>query len=273
MEEQVLIKSTRYNVKRIVGIVVIIGAVLSLIGLLTILIYVNSLMYDSYIEQKYYYEQTYRSHQWYFDHSYDEVAKSEGDCYKNQRCEACQFIIDSTSQFEYTISSIIGSPNRFRYHGIDWWDFEDNTLMEFLILSSPPFIIFSLISALLYWLLRNYEMIVTDKRVFGRVAWGKRVDLPVDSVSAIASVSVWKGVSVSTSSGKIKFLLMKNADEIYNILNNLLIERQQKKNEASSAKESNNSVADELKKYKELLDSGIISEAEFEAKKKQLLGL
>ena len=31
--------------------------------------------------------------------------------------------------------------------------------------------------------------------------------------------------------------------------------------------------ADELKKYKELLDNGVISQAEFDAKKKQLLGL
>lgn len=34
-----------------------------------------------------------------------------------------------------------------------------------------------------------------------------------------------------------------------------------------------NSVADEIKKYKELLDSGIITEEEFQAKKKQLLNL
>ena len=33
------------------------------------------------------------------------------------------------------------------------------------------------------------------------------------------------------------------------------------------------SAADELKKFKELLDVGIISQEEFEAKKKQLLGL
>ena len=31
--------------------------------------------------------------------------------------------------------------------------------------------------------------------------------------------------------------------------------------------------ADELKKYKELLDTGVISQEEFDAKKKQLLGL
>ena len=33
------------------------------------------------------------------------------------------------------------------------------------------------------------------------------------------------------------------------------------------------SGADELKKYKELLDGGVISQEEFDAKKKQLLGL
>ena len=33
------------------------------------------------------------------------------------------------------------------------------------------------------------------------------------------------------------------------------------------------SSADEIKKYKELLDSGIITQEEFDAKKKQLLGL
>lgn len=34
-----------------------------------------------------------------------------------------------------------------------------------------------------------------------------------------------------------------------------------------------NSAADELKKFKELLDSGVITQEEFDAKKKQLLGL
>ena len=36
---------------------------------------------------------------------------------------------------------------------------------------------------------------------------------------------------------------------------------------------SQSTPADELKKYKELLDSGIITQEEFDAKKKQLLGL
>ena len=37
--------------------------------------------------------------------------------------------------------------------------------------------------------------------------------------------------------------------------------------------QNNVSAAEEIRKYKELLDDGIITQAEFDAKKKQLLGL
>ena len=48
------------------------------------------------------------------------------------------------------------------------------------------------------------------------------------------------------------------------------MERQQEKTTANIQTASN---ADELKKYKDLLDSGAITQAEFDEKKKQLLGL
>ena len=62
--------------------------------------------------------------------------------------------------------------------------------------------------------------------------------------------------------------------EIHNCVSDLLIERQTKPTAATAIKqEAPKSDADELKKYKELLDSGIITQEEFDAKKKQLLGL
>lgn len=126
---------------------------------------------------------------------------------------------------------------------------------------------------LLYAWLHSYEITVTDKRVYGKTAFGKRVDLPVDSVSAVGSR--WpKGISVATSSGKISFLMIKNRDEIHKCVSGLLIERQGKTAATTaSIQQAPQSNADELKKYKELLDNGIITQEEFDAKKKQLLGL
>lgn len=133
----------------------------------------------------------------------------------------------------------------------------------------------SLIICLLFYAwMRSYELTLTDKRVYGKAAFGQRVDLPVDSISATATITIFKGISVSSSSGRISFLAIKNSNKIYETLNQLLIERQsKKKSEHINHIEAKLDEADKLKKFKELLDSGIITQEEFDAKKKELLGL
>ena len=140
-----------------------------------------------------------------------------------------------------------------------------------------PFAVFTVVAIIVYLGMMSYSLTVTDKRIYGKTWFGKRVDLPVDSISATSSIALFKGVSVATSSGKISFLLIKNSDEVYKELNNLIINRQSEKKESKPIeiiKETQNlSNADELKKYKELLDAGIITQEEFDTKKEQLLGL
>ena len=58
------------------------------------------------------------------------------------------------------------------------------------------------------------------------------------------------------------------AEEIRAFLEQKIVE-----NNSKSGNQSALSPADELKKYKDLLDQGIITQEEFDAKKKQLLGL
>ena len=106
-----------------------------------------------------------------------------------------------------------------------------------------------LISVVIYGITMTCDLVVTDKRVYGKAGFGKRVDLPIDSISAVAT-SIFNGITVATSG------------------------RQRKPAAASvTRQESPVSNADELKKFKELLDCGAITQEEFDAKKKQLLGL
>lgn len=131
--------------------------------------------------------------------------------------------------------------------------------------------IFPLVGFIIYKCWSEVELVVTDKRVYGKAAFGKRVDLPLDSVSAVSTGI--GSISVSTSSGTIKFNGIINYDEIHKVLSKLIIERQQNKNVVLASGPVAGSNADELKKYKNLLDGGIITQEEFDAKKKQLLGL
>lgn len=132
--------------------------------------------------------------------------------------------------------------------------------------------IVSLVLLIFAFSIQKVELTVTNKRVYGATAFGKRVDLPLDSVSSVG-MSSFKGIAVGTSSGRIVFKGIGNRDEIYEVINKLIIERQDKASAEPVKQEAPANNLDEIKKVKELLDAGIITQEEFDAKKKQLLGL
>ena len=143
-----------------------------------------------------------------------------------------------------------------------WWDTCQNTM--YCAIGTGAITVVLLIFK---FYASKMKIVVTNKRVYGVARFGKRVDLPIDLISAVGTC-MFKGIIVSSSSGKIRFLLINNRDEIHKTISNLLITRQDKKQVVN-----NTSTTDELMKYKELLDSGVITQEEFDAKKKQLLNL
>ena len=244
MDEKVLIKSEQFNVKKLFKILMTIGIILSI--LMPIVSFSQELqIYDSEYAD-------YGETETYFLHQENGCDLYEWHLDEGEKCWECEQY--EKGKFAYAVE----------------YTFYMTNILSFLV----PFAGLSLIGGLIYLWLRSYELTITDKRIYGKVAWGKRVDLPVDSVSATATISLFKGVSISTSSGKISFLAIKNAAEIYKVVSGLLIERQQEKSKPAPIIEAPKSdEADQIKKYKELLDSGVITQEEFDAKKKQLLGL
>ena len=110
-------------------------------------------------------------------------------------------------------------------------------------------------------------IIVFEKKVHGKTFFGKVVDLPIDSISAVGYVDLTKTLTITTSSGIIQFQLINNYKEIYKEISKLISNRQNK-----TINHSNDSL-DDLKKLKDLLDSGVINNKEFEEKKKKILDL
>lgn len=142
--------------------------------------------------------------------------------------------------------------------------------IEFVLVLYGITVVFLATGIIFYLCYSKTELVVTEARVCGVAAFGKRVDLPLDSISAVGT-SFLCGIDVGTSSGKIKFKLIENNSEVYKVLSGLILNRQ--RNNMPQSNNSQTESADELKKYKDLLDSGVITQEEFDAKKKQLLGL
>lgn len=164
--------------------------------------------------------------------------------------------------YGYTISEEIDVS--FIEYFVDGWVFS-YALGWFIVFCASI-----VLSIIFYFFLNCCKLTVTDKRVYGKMNFGLRVDLPFDKISSIGS-GFFNSLVVATSSNKIHFWSLKNRKEVYEVINNILIERQS--NENIIKQEFPQSNADELKKFKDLLDSGAITQEEFEAKKKQLLGL
>ena len=112
---------------------------------------------------------------------------------------------------------------------------------------------------------------VTTKSVYGR-ALNREENIPVDAITAVSKNKKNK-LYVSSPSGRVVFAFCttQKTEEVYQLINKLIAERQS--NTESAPVVNDISVPDELKKYKELADTGVITQEEFEAKKKQLLGL
>ncbi|MBR5601424.1 MAG: SHOCT domain-containing protein, partial [Clostridia bacterium] len=78
-----------------------------------------------------------------------------------------------------------------------------------------------------------------------------------------------KGIWAGRNSQAFSRAQFKDADRIKDYVE----KANQSRNPAGQIVTQQLSPADELKKFKELLDMGIITQEEFDAKKKQLLGL
>lgn len=107
---------------------------------------------------------------------------------------------------------------------------------------------------------KHQKLIVTNTRVYG-IFRKKEINLPLDKIAAVDIRK--RNLTFSTGSGIIRCAGCTNARAVYDVILNLLNER------ASGTA----SVPEELMEYKKLLDNGVITQEEFEAKKKKLLGL
>ena len=173
----------------------------------------------------------------------------------------------------YNCSVLSSSSVKRYYHGAEAYAYAFGFGNGANYVLYPLIIVLALIGFIIYKRWSKVQITVTDKRVYGVDALGKRVDLPIDSITAVGT-SNFSGLAVTTASGAIKFAMLKNRDELHEVISKLLIERQSKSASSATIKqEVPQSSADELKKFKELFDSGVITQEEFDAKKKQLLGL
>ncbi|MDE5558776.1 MAG: SHOCT domain-containing protein [Ruminococcus sp.] len=110
----------------------------------------------------------------------------------------------------------------------------------------------------------------------------KFLQLPIEKVDSILienriidKILGGQTIAIRSASGLIRFICIQNASEFVDKTLEI-IKAYKELNQPADANISTNTSGDNLeqiKKLKEMLDSGIITQDEFDTKKKQLLGL
>ena len=149
----------------------------------------------------------------------------------------------------------------------------DMILPYAFLISGCVFILLGFIFFLCYKPLTMCELVVTDRNVKGKTVGGKVVVLPLHQISTYSIKKRNSTIFVATSSGMAKFSLIGNYKEIGNVLSEMINKHLDKTETVASESQATSSNIDDLVKLKNLLDSGIITQEEFDIKKKQLLGL
>lgn len=244
MEEKILIKSTHYSLKGKLKLILIVAIAIALV-----IMACNAFDNLRYVKKDYLKVTTQLT-----QYNYDDLICSE---HLDEVISGARYVSDIKDKFKDI------HPNFISYaHCVGVNLFDDGVVFSFI-----PLGLFLIILLIECWL-SSFSLTVTNIRAYGKIP-GKRVDLPIDSVSSV-STSMMKGISIGTSSGQINFKCVKNQEEVHKVISELLIKRNQE-NKSEDIRPTNHT--EELVQLKNLLDSGVITQEDFDAKKKQILGL
>ena len=137
-------------------------------------------------------------------------------------------------------------------------------------------IILTIIGVVIKFKTENCEVTITNQRFIGKLPHSNEIIIPLKEITNFNQTQ-YSGISISTRNKLYVFYCIENREEIIKALAFLC------KNAQSSSLNNNQTPkvtfnrnmddADKIKQLKQLLDTGVISQVEFDQKKKEILNL
>ena len=187
-----------------------------------------------------------------FLNSYEEVRKA-----KDEVEDSLKDILESKGYDEFYYAS-----DYFLYKNFfEYYEYKINSsIVLFVIYLFICAIV--LIFNILYVLNRKKEILIKDNMIVFRKLNKKTKQFMIKDITS-AETTFLKGLKIKGNNIKASILLLKNSEDLKKYIMNLI----------SNKSNYDLSMADELAKYKKLLDNGAITEEEYKKKKEKLLDL
>lgn len=181
--------------------------------------------------------------------------------------------IDAADEADEALAEILNESGYSCYEGseyLEYYNFSDYYIEENIWYWFLPVygIIFAIATLTTVALLLNkkHNIIVKKDTITITKLFKKKADLLISDINSVETTKL-NGIKIIGNGFKYTVILLKNNEEVKDNLFKLLGET---KKELKGKKEKA-SAADEIKKYKDLLDAGAITQEEYDKKKKELL--
>lgn len=148
----------------------------------------------------------------------------------------------------------------------DW--FLSNEKRTGLLIFVAALVLIMLVFQVLTLLEKKKKIIIEKRGVICTGSLGKEIVFPIKR-SLTVKKGLFNGIRVKSPEHRYYILSVSNGKEIVDVVNNIKSEIQK----ALSDSKAKTSATEELLKLKELLDAGVITQDEFDAKKKAYLNL
>ena len=150
--------------------------------------------------------------------------------------------------------------------------FELDSGLTFGLIILITLFIGGMIHCILYFTAKNNKVILTNYKITGTYSRHLSLNIPIDSISSV-SKGAFGSLCITCAGNKYSIIFVGNRDDFCSKLNDLLNKRTQQRIQPSPIIVNQQSNYEEIEKLKKLYDDGIITQEEFEIKKRQLLGL
>ena len=182
--------------------------------------------------------------------------------------DALRKLWGTEEDFADELLEIGGYGNKSAHRWVSYGTFGQYYFQEglfFVIIILILFVVFG-ITNLLYSRDKKTELSILDNAIIGKKSNGKTVQFLLKDIKSVETTQK-HGLKITGAGIRYDIHLIQNAEEMKNVMMDMLEKVQHQQPVVAGS-----SVGD-IKEYKELLDAGIITQEEFDAKKKQLLGL
>ena len=188
-------------------------------------------------------------------------------------------VVTARFKADYALADLLGEMGYECYRGSDYleytniisYTFNENDFAKILYIVDASLIVLELAFVFWYSCNRKNSIQICDGRLTCKKGDKIIKEFMLSDISSVESASL-KGLKIKGNNIKYKINLLANSEELKNYLMEN-IAKYKKESPVVSTITNQSSNADELKKYKDLFDAGVITQEEFDEKKKQLLGL